>query len=58
MIFARYAGVLVPLTDLLPYVDHPDEFRAQLAQLDVPAERVRHPAVFGRLGRAGAEETR
>lgn len=43
---------LVPLTDLLPYVDHPDEFRAQLAQLDVPAERVRHPAVFGRLGRS------
>lgn len=43
---------LVPLTDLLPYVDHPDEFRAQLAQLDVPADRVRHPAVFGRLGRS------
>lgn len=43
---------LVPLTDLLPYVDHPDEFRAQLAQLDVPAERVRHPAVYGRLGRS------
>jgi 5-methyltetrahydropteroyltriglutamate--homocysteine methyltransferase len=32
---------LVPLTDLLLYVDHPDEFRAQLDQLDVPAERVR-----------------
>jgi 5-methyltetrahydropteroyltriglutamate--homocysteine methyltransferase len=43
---------LVPLTDLLPYVDHPDEFRAQLDQLDVPAERVRHPAVFGPLGRS------
>jgi len=43
---------LVPLTDLLPYVDHPDEFRAQLDALDVPAERVRHPAVFGRLGRS------
>jgi 5-methyltetrahydropteroyltriglutamate--homocysteine methyltransferase len=43
---------LVPLTDLLPYVDHPDEFRAQLAQLDVPAESVRHPAVFGPLGRS------
>jgi 5-methyltetrahydropteroyltriglutamate--homocysteine methyltransferase len=43
---------LVPLTDLLPYVDHPEEFRAQLDQLDVPAERVRHPAVLGPLGRS------
>ena len=43
---------LVPLTDLLPYVEHPEEFRAQLDQLDVPAERVRHPAVFGPLGRS------
>lgn len=42
---------LVPLTDLLPYVDHPDEFAEQLRSLDVPAEDVRHPAVFGPLGR-------
>lgn len=43
---------LVPITDLLPYVDDPDAFRAELAALDVPAEQVRHPAVFGRLGRS------
>ncbi len=42
---------LVPLTDLLPYVDHPEEFRRQMDSLDVPAEQVRHPAVFGPLGR-------
>lgn len=42
---------LVPITDLLPYVDDPEAFRAELAALDVPAEQVRHPAVFGRLGR-------
>jgi len=43
--------VLVPLTDLLPLVDDPDHFREQMASLDVPAEKVRHPAVFGPLGR-------
>ncbi|QDU83474.1 5-methyltetrahydropteroyltriglutamate--homocysteine methyltransferase [Planctomycetes bacterium Pla163] len=43
---------LVPLTDLLPYVDDPDEFAAELAELDVPASEVRHPAVFGPLGRS------
>ena len=42
---------LVPLTDLLPYVDDPEEFRREMDSLDVPAEQVRHPAVFGRLGR-------
>lgn len=42
---------LIPVTDLLPYIDHPDEFAEQLRRLDVPADRVRHPAVFGRLGR-------
>jgi len=43
---------LVPITDLLPYVEDPEAFRAELAALDVPAEQVRHPAVFGRLGRS------
>jgi 5-methyltetrahydropteroyltriglutamate--homocysteine methyltransferase len=43
--------VLVPLTDLLPLVDDPVAFREQMDRLDVPAEKVRHPAVFGRLGR-------
>ncbi|HTY53650.1 MAG TPA: vitamin-B12 independent methionine synthase [Candidatus Binataceae bacterium] len=45
---------LVPITDLLPYVDHPDEFAEQLRALDVPASSVRHPAVFGPLGRSRA----
>jgi 5-methyltetrahydropteroyltriglutamate--homocysteine methyltransferase len=42
---------LIPLTDLLPLVDDPDEFRAELQALDVPAAEVRHPAIFGPLGR-------
>ena len=42
---------LIPITDLLPYVDDPEEFREELSALDVPAERVRHPAVFGRIRR-------
>jgi 5-methyltetrahydropteroyltriglutamate--homocysteine methyltransferase len=43
---------LIPLTDLLPLVDHPEEFAAQMRSLDVPASEVRHPAVFGPLGRS------
>lgn len=43
---------LVPITDLLPYVDDPAKFQAELAALDVPADRIRHPAVFGRLQRS------
>ena len=43
---------LIPVTDLLPYVDDPAEFERELRALDVPAETVRHPAVFGRLGRS------
>jgi 5-methyltetrahydropteroyltriglutamate--homocysteine methyltransferase len=42
---------LIPIVDLLPYVEHPDEFAHELRALDVPAESVRHPAVFGRLKR-------
>ncbi|WP_138472843.1 5-methyltetrahydropteroyltriglutamate--homocysteine methyltransferase [Poseidonocella sp. HB161398] len=42
---------LIPLTDLLPLVDHPEEFEAELRALDIPAGEVRHPAVFGRLER-------
>jgi 5-methyltetrahydropteroyltriglutamate--homocysteine methyltransferase len=42
---------LIPITDLLPYVDDPEEFREELRSLDVPAERVRHPAVFGPIRR-------
>ena len=43
---------LIPLTDLLPLVDDPKEFEAELKSLDVPASEVRHPAVFGPLGRS------
>ncbi len=43
---------LIPLTDLLPLVDHPEELAEQFKALDVPASEVRHPAVFGRLGRS------
>lgn len=43
---------LIPLTDLLPYVDDPDKFAAELQALDIPAAEVRHPAVFGPLGRS------
>jgi 5-methyltetrahydropteroyltriglutamate--homocysteine methyltransferase len=43
---------LIPVTDLLPYVDDPDHFAEELKSLDVPAEQVRHPAVFGRIARS------
>jgi 5-methyltetrahydropteroyltriglutamate--homocysteine methyltransferase len=43
---------LIPLTDLLPYVDDPEAFEQELRALDVPAGEVRHPAVFGPLGRS------
>jgi len=43
---------MIPLTDLLPLVDDPAKLEAQFQALDVPAARVRHPAVFGPLGRS------
>jgi 5-methyltetrahydropteroyltriglutamate--homocysteine methyltransferase len=43
---------LIPLTDLLPLVDDPAAFEQELRALDVPAAEVRHPAVFGPLGRS------
>ncbi len=43
---------LIPLTDLLPLVEHPEEFEREMRSLDVPASEVRHPAVFGALGRS------
>ena len=42
---------LIPLTDLLPLVDEPEKFEMEMRSLDVPASQVRHPAVFGPLGR-------
>ena len=43
---------LIPITDLLPYVDDPDKFESELRALDVPAGEVRHPAVFGKIARS------
>ncbi len=43
---------LIPITDLLPYVDDPVKFEAELRALDVPASSVRHPAVFGPIRRS------
>lgn len=43
--------LLIPLVDLLPLVDDPAHFEAEMASLDVPAAEVRHPAVFGPLSR-------
>lgn len=43
---------LVPLTDLLPLMEDPSAFEAELRALDVPAGEVRHPGVFGRIRRA------
>jgi 5-methyltetrahydropteroyltriglutamate--homocysteine methyltransferase len=43
---------LVPIVDLLPYVEDPEAFQRELDALDVPADNVRHPAVFGPLGRS------
>lgn len=42
---------LIPLTDLLAMVEDPEEFERELRALDVPAHEVRHPVVFGPLGR-------
>ena len=42
---------LIPLTDLLPLVDDPVKFEQEMQSLDVPASDVRHPALFGPLGR-------
>jgi len=43
---------LIPLTDLLPLVEHPEEFERELRALDVPAKDVRHPALFGPIRRS------
>lgn len=42
---------LIPLVDLLPLVDDPDDFSRKLDSLDVPADKVRHPVVLGKISR-------
>lgn len=43
---------LIPLSDLTAMVDDPAEFEEELRVLDVPASEVRHPVVYGALGRS------
>ncbi len=43
---------LIPITDLLPYSTDPARFAEELQALDVPADQVRHPAVFGKISRS------
>lgn len=43
---------LIPLSDLTAMVDDPEEFELELRALDVPASEVRHPVVYGSLGRS------
>lgn len=40
---------LIPVSDLLPYVDDPEKFQKELEQLDIPAEKVHHPALIARV---------
>jgi 5-methyltetrahydropteroyltriglutamate--homocysteine methyltransferase len=42
---------LIPVSDLLPYLDEPEAFARSLAALDVPADKIRFPAVTGPLYR-------
>ena len=43
---------LIPLNDLTTMVDDPEKFEKELRALDVPAGEVRHPVVYGNLGRS------
>lgn len=43
---------LVPLSDLTAMVDDAEKFQKELRALDVPAGEVRHPVVYGKLGRS------
>ena len=43
---------LIPLSDLTAMVDDPAKFESELRALDVPAGEVRHPVVYGKLGRS------
>lgn len=43
---------LIPLSDLTAMVDDAEKFQRELRGLDVPAGEVRHPVVYGKLGRS------
>ena len=43
---------LIPLSDLTAMVDDAEKFQIELRALDVPAGEVRHPVVYGKLGRS------
>ena len=43
---------LIPLSDLTAMVDDAKKFQRELRALDVPAGEVRHPVVYGKLGRS------
>ena len=43
---------LIPLSDLTAMVDDASKFQRELRALDVPASEVRHPVVYGKLGRS------
>ena len=43
---------LIPLTDLTAMVEDSEHFERELRALDVPAGEVRHPVVYGKLGRS------
>ena len=43
---------LIPLSDLTAMVDDPEKFEIELRALDVPADEVRHPVAYGKLGRS------
>ena len=43
---------LIPLSDLTAMVDDAEKFQGELRALDVPTGEVRHPVVYGRLGRS------
>jgi 5-methyltetrahydropteroyltriglutamate--homocysteine methyltransferase len=56
--YANFVGArldncqLIPLTDLLALTEDPAELEVEFAALDVPAAEVRHPVVYGPLGRS------
>ena len=43
---------LIPLSDLTAMVDDAEKFLRELRALDVPVGEVRHPVVYGKLGRS------